>query len=270
MRPRPRTAVGSSPLTRGKPQIVQLVGQVGGLIPAHAGKTHRPLRRAIRSVAHPRSRGENTPLYLRLALTAGSSPLTRGKRRRCWSAFQSIRLIPAHAGKTALAALHCGGVRAHPRSRGENRPADRLSLQAYGSSPLTRGKRVCQLVTSARWGLIPAHAGKTRGGESNVRYRAAHPRSRGENAEKPRNADDGPGSSPLTRGKRFELQESREDTGLIPAHAGKTPRWCPRPRGARAHPRSRGENFTSRTRPACGTGSSPLTRGKPAGRRYPA
>ena len=162
MRPRPRTAVGSSPLTRGKPQIVQLVGQVGGLIPAHAGKTHRPLRRAIRSAAHPRSRGENTPLYLRLALTAGSSPLTRGKRRRCWSAFQSVRLIPAHAGKTSTRAPLISLEQAHPRSRGENVRRCSSRCQVSGSSPLTRGKPQIVTLVGQMGGLIPAHAGKTR------------------------------------------------------------------------------------------------------------
>ena len=72
------------------------------------------------------------------------------------------------------------------------------------------------------------------------------------------------GSSPLTRGKRHALRSRLRDRGLIPAHAGKTPRRpASRPR-YRAHPRSRGENRRwSWTRGPCG-GSSPLTRGKPA------
>ena len=51
---------GSSPLTRGKHRSHERGNYVGGLIPAHAGKTidiacTRPLTRA-----HPRSRGENS------------------------------------------------------------------------------------------------------------------------------------------------------------------------------------------------------------------
>ena len=72
----------------------------------------------------------------------------------------------------------------------------------------------------------------------------------------------GVGSSPLTRGKRVPPQGHGEAEGLIPAHAGKTPRWCPRPRGARVHPRSRRENCMASARVNFSSGSSPLTRGK--------
>ena len=262
MRPRPRTAVGSSPLTRGKPQIVQLVGQVGGLIPAHAGKTHRPLRRAIRSAAHPRSRGENTPLYLRLALTAGSSPLTRGKRRRCWSAFQSVRLIPAHAGKTPPARPSPSLWPAHPRSRGENKARATPVMMTDGSSPLTRGKPVPSLRTPPADGLIPAHAGKTGDGDAHGRCTRAHPRSRGENRRPHGIPLCRVGSSPLTRGKLRQLVHFFSGNRLIPAHAGKTPFRHPARQARGAHPRSRGENQPCQAPGRPVLGSSPLTRGK--------
>ena len=51
---------GSSPLTRGKPQVAQVGGLERGLIPAHAGKTQASQRASTPSAAHPRSRGENT------------------------------------------------------------------------------------------------------------------------------------------------------------------------------------------------------------------
>ena len=70
---------------------------------------------------------------------------------------------------------------AHPRSRGENRPADRLSLQAYGSSPLTRGKLAEGLQRLMGERLIPAHAGKTVASAHMCVDQKAHPRSRGEN-----------------------------------------------------------------------------------------
>ena len=90
----------------------------------------------------------------------------------------------------------------------------------------------------------------------------AHPRSRGENRGRVGIRIRRCGSSPLTRGKRHRCGRGCAPRWLIPAHAGKTlGRQLP-PVIFWAHPRSRGENFTSRTRPACGTGSSPLTRGK--------
>ena len=92
---------------------------------------------------------------------------------------------------------------------------------------------------------------------------AAHPRSRGENTATLIRADDKKGSSPLTRGKRPPPRRSHERPGLIPAHAGKTPRRGSRPRRAGAHPRSRGENFSRPKVTPLLPGSSPLTRGKP-------
>ena len=70
---------GSSPLTRGKPGLVIMLGWLVGLIPAHAGKT--PDDTSIRTCvpAHPRSRGENPRLVSRSRIHRGSSPLTRGK-----------------------------------------------------------------------------------------------------------------------------------------------------------------------------------------------
>ena len=53
-----------------------------------------------RSWAHPRSRGENRLLLQLGALSAGSSPLTRGKRSIDPDKLAAARLIPAHAGKT--------------------------------------------------------------------------------------------------------------------------------------------------------------------------
>ena len=91
----------------------------------------------------------------------------------------------------------------------------------------------------------------------------AHPRSRGENAIPLKESVSGPGSSPLTRGKRRLRQVPAGRARLIPAHAGKTSTrrigWI----AGAAHPRSRGENSQAKTIPARGPGSSPLTRGKP-------
>ena len=72
--------LGSSPLTRGKPDNVVSQGHELRLIPAHAGKTFQAELEMIQERAHPRSRGEN--------------PLTG----RCRAS--GVWLIPAHAGKT--------------------------------------------------------------------------------------------------------------------------------------------------------------------------
>ena len=74
------------------------------------------------------------------------------------------------------------------------------------------------------------------------------------------------GSSPLTRGKHNAMPPARSGQGLIPTHAGKTRsgwRAVVRPG---AHPHSRGENTRLMPCQIVSQGSSPLTRGKPAGR----
>ena len=70
------------------------------------------------------------------------------------------------------------------------------------------------------------------------------------------------GSSPLTRGKPEAPASAGEAGGLIPAHAGKTPRASACRGRSRAHPRSRGENRYLVNRRLRRRGSSPLTRGK--------
>ena len=112
-----------------------------------------------------------------------------------------------------------------------------------GSSPLTRGKPPYR----SWWGASLL----------------AHPRSRGENPRGVEAHVPSSGSSPLTRGKQSSRKPPEIVIGLIPAHAGKTPRRGRLRRACPAHPRSRGENAGHQRRSRRGEGSSPLTRGKP-------
>ena len=178
---------------------------------------------------------------------AGSSPLTRGKRRRRSRRLQAARLIPAHAGKTRGAGRVAPRPSAHPRSRGENNPNLLKEAPPVGSSPLTRGKRDRALEVLGPWRLIPAHAGKTRIRRPTSSLRSAHPRSRGENTAFFRWAHGAGGSSPLTRGKHGYAARRRRSDRLIPAHAGKTRRSFVGLMERAAHPRSRGENDVLRT-----------------------
>ena len=136
-----------------------------------------------------------------------------------------------------------------------------------GSSPLTRGKHFFTAYVLPVIGLIPAHAGKTRGDGSRTRASRAHPRSRGENKATGVGVPSKSGSSPLTRGKPRGAGLGCPGSGLIPAHAGKTTAWSPASPTRRAHPRSRGENLVPMPVFVRWRGSSPLTRGKPRTRR---
>ena len=131
-----------------------------------------------------------------------------------------------------------------------------------GSSPLTRGKPHFT-PDWQRWnGLIPAHAGKTKGNADPGRIERAHPRSRGENWKTWPVSRSRKGSSPLTRGKQSTGHASHDHGRLIPAHAGKTG-WAISIRLLdSAHPRSRGENEMTNVYLGTAGGSSPLTRGK--------
>ena len=214
----------------------------GRLIPAHAGKTVDDSPEVIEAQAHPRSRGENVLPRLPSADFAGSSPLTRGKLQAIVPIIASVRLIPAHAGKTADTHRRCEYQAAHPRSRGENYQYHHDWYQPSGSSPLTRGKPARRGLEGMVRRLIPAHAGKTTVAALALHGNAAHPRSRGENIRKRSKRAYTLGSSPLTRGKLHGDLERVTANRLIPAHAGKTVKpGFTSPRTA-AHPRSRGEN----------------------------
>ena len=173
---------GSSPLTRGKPRLFGVADRAPGLIPAHAGKTFRAGFRLALVAAHPRSRGENSDAFFAQLETLGSSPLTRGKLLRDQGRGGLGRLIPAHAGKTTRFGRVAHVGRDHPRSRGENTIADAVAALSQGSSPLTRGKHPARSALVQLQGIIPAHAGKTCAGDSEVIPNTDHPRSRGENA----------------------------------------------------------------------------------------
>ena len=138
----------------------------------------------------------------------------------------------------------------------------RLDAAESGSSPLTRGKRLCDLLEALGIGLIPAHAGKTSSPASPASRPRAHPRSRGENVKAKLSLSERVGSSPLTRGKRGAGGQRRDRQGLIPAHAGKTATTPMKSVRAGAHPRSRGENRRTASLILPPWGSSPLTRGK--------
>ena len=140
------TEEGSSPLTRGKLAFRGDVPPGPGLIPAHAGKTTKDEVVGVAKRAHPRSRGENSRASRAVVQHCGSSPLTRGKPQLPGVSAPGLGLIPAHAGKTIGVAAGASRTRAHPRSRGENRPGRHGTARRRGSSPLTRGKR-CAVVS---------------------------------------------------------------------------------------------------------------------------
>ena len=73
---------GSSPHTRGAPSSCTTTKSSRGIIPAYAGSTLRLRDLRAQGQDHPRIRGEHRPRGFRSAPGPGSSPHTRGARRR--------------------------------------------------------------------------------------------------------------------------------------------------------------------------------------------
>ena len=224
-------AVGSSPLARGTRCRTRLGCAHARLIPARAGNTSRLSRRGARPPAHPRSRGEHNAGCIAVFFDRGSSPLARGTLRRIRHVYRHIRLIPARAGNTTHTHIHTLTRAAHPRSRGEHSPSQRVSSPSCGSSPFARGTLAHVYVEATPRRLIPARAGNTRPHVHGRRLRAAHPRSRGEHIHLPGFLGFASGSSPLARGTHVLARRRNRGYRLIPARAGNT--------AAERHPRRR-------------------------------
>ena len=151
---------------------------------------------------------------------------------------------------------------AHPRVCGENTPSEVIGRWTGGSSPRVRGKSIPPHWSASCHRLIPACAGKTRGGRVRLLRASAHPRVCGENLSGDQEAMVEAGSSPRVRGKRGPLTDRPRPPRLIPACAGKTASRPADPDATRAHPRVCGENGSCTTPPPVGAGLIPACAGK--------
>ena len=197
----PRPGSGSSPQVRGKPSQAILDRAAARLIPAGAGKTGKLAEGTGAPAAHPRRCGENFFTLRSWVSGAGSSPQVRGKLWKFRCTLNSLRLIPAGAGKTVFDDAFHGGCSAHPRRCGENIKVRGGSAAKHGSSPQVRGKLALIEQKAKEIRLIPAGAGKTTGGIIKQHALAAHPRRCGENLVDVLCSIFPGGSSPQVRGK---------------------------------------------------------------------
>ena len=238
---------GSSPHTRGLPTCVGVAGRRIRIIPAHAGFTVGQPPLGPRAGDHPRTRGVYSTPTSPTPGPTGSSPHTRGLRRRPRIPLRSAGIIPAHAGFTGHPPAHWPGAADHPRTRGVYHSTTSPRPWPPGSSPHTRGLPAGQVGASPRVRIIPAHAGFTRGGPRSPPAPADHPRTRGVYPPRAVSRAAGAGSSPHTRGLPPSTVSTAMITRIIPAHAGFTPPHV-----------VQGDLVV---------GSSPHTRGLPRGRR---
>ena len=253
---------GSSPRMRGKRCRLAIRRTKVGLIPAHAGKTLTPDAPCLWSEAHPRACGENCPEAVPVDNVLGSSPRMRGKLNGQFVSRNALGLIPAHAGKTMSSGVVFTAWGAHPRACGENGTTGSGLFLFRGSSPRMRGKQHLRIRDQLSNGLIPAHAGKTPYAVRQHEELGAHPRACGENFTLSRPRLISSGSSPRMRGKRVKPSNTAGESGLIPAHAGKTLIAALPTIIQKAHPRACGENVFHDVPPFLPEGSSPRMRGK--------
>ena len=213
---------GSSPLARGLPQAILIMGAPVGIIPARAGFTSSFACLLRHREDHPRSRG-----VYRNALTAsgrntGSSPLARGLLAGAQGASAASGIIPARAGFTYLNAKETTADADHPRSRGVYPSAVTLDPNKTGSSPLARGLHATEELDLTGRRIIPARAGFTAGPKIRIAPPQDHPRSRGVYMMGRECCRLPSGSSPLARGLPQHRSPARPPTRIIPARAGFT------------------------------------------------
>ena len=174
---------------------------------------------------HPRACGANHPAPQAYALTRGSSPRMRGKPIPPLAHRIERRIIPAHAGQTAIqSAFQIWGTD-HPRACGANTTRAALFARMFGSSPRMRGKPDECRRANRRIRIIPAHAGQTPKSELSKFINADHPRACGANRLSSTAAYPPDGSSPRMRGKPLRSQLLGAQIRIIPAHAGQTVRF---------------------------------------------
>ena len=191
---------GSSPLSRGILDRDDIRTAVARIIPALAGNTLAWLSVSFVRSDHPRSRGEYFDDFDTILFDEGSSPLSRGIRRRSVVHLRGSRIIPALAGNTTHRTSDHSIPPDHPRSRGEYSMPSSASRYSVGSSPLSRGILRLAYIETQIIRIIPALAGNTPHTATHSSFGRDHPRSRGEYRGSSKIPSHSRGSSPLSRG----------------------------------------------------------------------
>ena len=165
---------------RGKGERKRRHGNPGRITPAYAGKSfwravfwglHRD---------HPRVCGEKTWTPCNPSMMLGSPPRMRGKGAASVEEAKALRITPAYAGKSNVAALTVTWCWDHPRVCGEKKWGVNEKNRLVGSPPRMRGKGDPQGGLAGTLGITPAYAGKSLPCRSWYRLCGDHPRVCGE------------------------------------------------------------------------------------------
>ena len=189
----------------------------------------------------------------------GSPPRVRGKVGGVRCGGSAAGITPACAGKRWLEGKARRAEGDHPRVCGEKSRFQKPKATPPGSPPRVRGKVGAGQPTCNGRGITPACAGKSRSPKSKVFSIWDHPRVCGEKTVSPRKFLLTLGSPPRVRGKVFNSQPNRPESGITPACAGKSTSTHDWFNGWRDHPRVCGEKIldsipnlvAARITPAC-------------------
>ena len=100
-----------------------------GITPAHAGRRIQPMKKGASTGDHPRTRGEKCSKMHITGTRLGSPPHTRGEVNDADKNVGSIRITPAHAGRSLELTEFDEVSGDHPRTRGEKTKIIQLSFK---------------------------------------------------------------------------------------------------------------------------------------------
>ena len=131
---------GSPPPMRGKDHLDNGEVDEQRITPAHAGKRYLLHVARDRPEDHPRPCGEKEPVEPVEPTPTGSPPPMRGKESLYFELNVTLRITPAHAGKSARPVCRLRISRDHPRPCGEKAATWMQTSAGTGSPPPMRGK----------------------------------------------------------------------------------------------------------------------------------
>ena len=213
---------GSSPHVRGAQNLLPIMQDLDGIIPACAGSTVSWRIRRPPCRDHPRMCGEHNRGSSFGQSHKGSSPHVRGARQACDDALQESGIIPACAGSTTVGKTKLLFIWDHPRMCGEHADGNKTIQGAKGSSPHVRGALARRFASGSATGIIPACAGSTPMSPTGRGAMWDHPRMCGEHSRPMKSRSNCGGSSPHVRGARQSRSLINLSLGIIPACAGST------------------------------------------------
>ncbi len=196
------------------------------------------------SSAHPRTRGRDPPRP-QSAMRSSGSPPHAGKGQRCGETNTGAPgLTPARGEGTRVPVVASSRWRAHPRTRGRDAVGSGFVGRKAGSPPHAGKGRLPPAASEHVGGLTPARGEGTARRASRRSRRWAHPRTRGRDPMVPF-CEAAVGGSPPHAGKgRHHLHRDADDVGLTPARGEGTSATTRRPTSSRAHPRTRGRDWS--------------------------